>query len=132
MKSGIRIAGLVVLAGAIIGVGVYGCKKEELQKEDTSLTVSVEQEPTREYIPPRESIVEKPSREESSPKKPVSLEDKLYKQTKIAFTSERDENFDIYIMNADGSEQKRLTNSPAWDEMASCSGCKPFLFSCRK
>ena len=30
MKSNIRKAGLVALVGAIIGVGVYGCKKEKL------------------------------------------------------------------------------------------------------
>jgi len=29
MKNGIRKVGLVALVGAIIGVGVYGCKKEE-------------------------------------------------------------------------------------------------------
>ena len=29
MKSGIRKAGLVALEGTVIGVGVYGCKKEE-------------------------------------------------------------------------------------------------------
>jgi hypothetical protein len=38
----------------------------------------------------------------------------------IAFTSERDGNFEIYVMNADGSNQRRLTNNqvldgiPAW------------------
>ena len=56
-----------------------------------------------------------------SQESPVSLEDKLYKQTKIAFTSERDGNIDIYVMNADGSEQKRLTNSPAQDANPSFS-----------
>lgn len=34
---------------------------------------------------------------------------------KIAFHSLRDENFEIYIMNADGSEKKKLTNNPADD-----------------
>jgi Tol biopolymer transport system component len=35
--------------------------------------------------------------------------------TKIAFHSDRDGNFEIYVMNADGSEQTRLTNNPADD-----------------
>ncbi|NIO48958.1 MAG: DUF5050 domain-containing protein [Candidatus Aminicenantes bacterium] len=41
-------------------------------------------------------------------------------QTKIAFQSNRDGSWEIYVMNADGSEQKRLTNnhtggvSPSW------------------
>ena len=33
----------------------------------------------------------------------------------IAFTSERDGNAEIYIMNADGSDPQRLTNDPAYD-----------------
>ncbi len=33
----------------------------------------------------------------------------------IAFASERDGNYEIYVMNADGSEQIRLTNDPATD-----------------
>jgi len=34
---------------------------------------------------------------------------------KIAFTSKRDGNYEIYVMNADGSEQINLTNNPADD-----------------
>jgi formylglycine-generating enzyme required for sulfatase activity len=33
----------------------------------------------------------------------------------IAFTSERDGEGDIYVMNADGSDQRRLTDDPAYD-----------------
>ena len=33
----------------------------------------------------------------------------------IAFVSDRDGNFEIYLMNADGSSQTRLTNNPATD-----------------
>ena len=33
----------------------------------------------------------------------------------IAFTSEREGNAEIYIMNADGSNPQRLTNDPAYD-----------------
>jgi Tol biopolymer transport system component len=35
---------------------------------------------------------------------------------KIAFTSNRDGNFEIYVMNADGSNQVRLTNDPAFED----------------
>lgn len=35
--------------------------------------------------------------------------------SKIAFTSDRDGNDEIYVMNADGTEQVRLTNNQAWD-----------------
>ncbi len=42
-------------------------------------------------------------------------------QTKIAFFSYRDGNLEIYVMNADGSNQTRLTNNPAKDEYPSWS-----------
>jgi len=42
-------------------------------------------------------------------------------QTKIAFVSDRDGNWEIYVMNADGSEQKRLTNNHAYDWFPSWS-----------
>ncbi len=34
---------------------------------------------------------------------------------KIAFASNRDGNFEIYVMNADGSDQTNLTNDPEYD-----------------
>jgi len=34
---------------------------------------------------------------------------------RIAFTSHRDGNFEIYVMTANGSAQTRLTNNPAFD-----------------
>ena len=35
--------------------------------------------------------------------------------SKIAFNSDRDGNFEIYVMNADGTGQTRLTTNPAFD-----------------
>ena len=34
---------------------------------------------------------------------------------RIAFSSDRDANYEIYVMNADGSGQTNLTNNPAGD-----------------
>ena len=34
---------------------------------------------------------------------------------KIAFYSDRDGNGEVYVMNADGSDQTNLTNNPAYD-----------------
>jgi len=51
-------------------------------------------------------------------KKEEIEKEKTYKTTaegKIAFTSNRDGNDEIYIMNTDGSGQKNLTNNPAND-----------------
>lgn len=44
MKSSIRKTGFIALVGAIIGVGVYGCKKQEPVREDTASTESVSSE----------------------------------------------------------------------------------------
>ncbi|MCI0494320.1 DUF5050 domain-containing protein [candidate division KSB1 bacterium] len=35
--------------------------------------------------------------------------------TQIAFQTSRDGNFEVYVMNADGSNQQRLTNHSSWD-----------------
>jgi hypothetical protein len=40
---------------------------------------------------------------------------------KIAFTSYRDGNGEIYVMNPDGSNQTNLTNNSAWDDVPSFS-----------
>ncbi|GAI97950.1 unnamed protein product, partial [marine sediment metagenome] len=42
-------------------------------------------------------------------------------KNKIAFTSDRDGNYEIYLLNIDGSEQVRLTNNPAGDGNSSFS-----------
>ena len=36
-------------------------------------------------------------------------------QAQIAFSSNRDGNYEIYVMDADERNQRRLTNNPAWD-----------------
>ncbi len=41
--------------------------------------------------------------------------------TRIAFESARDDDYEIYVMNADGTDQTRLTNNPAYDTSAAWS-----------
>ena len=43
------------------------------------------------------------------------------RRTKIAFTSGRDGNFDIYVMDGDGSNQRRVTVNPANDGLPAWS-----------
>ncbi len=85
-----------------------------------SWTVQVYEKRNHLEAPPKEPIVQEPEKD-TTPKKSVSLQEELYKQTKIAFSSNRDGNYEIYVMNADGSEQKRLTNNPAADGLPSWS-----------
>ncbi len=105
----VRSTVFLSLVGAIIGFGVYGCKKEEPVSEDTAPTESIE--PVREDTSPKQSIEQK------------LAEEKLYKQTKIAFTSIflPTATVGIYVMNADGSELKRLTYNNAFEDGPSWS-----------
>jgi len=64
-----KTAGLVVLVGAMISVGVYGCKKEEPVRENAP-TKSVEQKSP----PPKNPVVEPPKETSRS----VTLEYKLF------------------------------------------------------
>jgi TolB protein len=42
--------------------------------------------------------------------------------SRIAFVSKRDGNWEIYVMNADGSDQRNITNNPGLDSYPSWSG----------
>ena len=76
-----------LLAGALSLSGV-GCKKEGYEVRTVGEVRSTEQD--KLLVDRKESL-------------------------KIAFTSERDGNQEVYVMNADGSEQRNLTNNPARD-----------------
>ncbi len=52
---------------------------------------------------------------------PVTLACGEREQPRIAFHSNRDDNWEIYVMNADGTGQTRLTDNPAADSAASWS-----------
>jgi len=45
----------------------------------------------------------------------VSVWAQAPQQAQIAFTSKRDGNYEIYVMDADGNNQRNLTNNPAGD-----------------
>ena len=67
--------------------------------------------------PPAKEVVEEPTPTEETTEEieETTTEEKIEVGKKIAFTSDRDGNAEIYVMNADGSEQINLTNNPAND-----------------
>lgn len=108
------IAGIITAIGGLIfalnQAGLIGRIKEappQVQSGTTKPAPAISIEPPPTPGPGR------------TPKPVVAPKDRaidsLLKNTKIAFTSGRDGNSEIYVMDADGTNLKRLTNSPAND-----------------
>jgi TolB protein len=51
----------------------------------------------------------------------------LFPAEKIAFSSYRDGNMDVYVMNPDGSDQRRLTTDSSWDWWPSWSPTRQLI-----
>lgn len=94
MRSGTRKAGLVALVAGAIGIGTYtaSCAGQE----DLKAEVQTYSQTSGEEV-------------------------KTYGKSKIAFTSDRDGNKEIYVMSPDGTNQTNLTNNPADDTSPSWS-----------
>ena len=116
---------LLELEGLLSEKGLYETKKE-YEKALMMITKTkgefiIPKTITSEELKELNKLQDNTNREEEK-EKSVSLEDeKLYKQTKIAFDSDRDGNREIYVMNADGSEQRNLTNNSADEGYSSWS-----------
>ena len=88
----IRSTVFLSLVGAIIGVGVYGCRKEEPQQEKQI------------------ESVEHPAEDHTPPKAPVSLGS--YKDCKLVGVTGLRGNKEVCVMDYDGSNLTNLTNTP--------------------
>ena len=97
--------------------------------EPTQVAAEFEPTPTSEptAVPQQTSVEGKqtPTTEPTAAPQPASVapltESKAGGPGKIAFVSHRDGNPEIYVMNADGTNQTRLTNHPAEDTLPSWS-----------
>jgi len=80
-----------------------------------------------------EEVVEEPVVEEVTGEPEEEIEEETTTKGKIVFTSYRDGNGEIYIINVDGSGQVNLTNNPGWESYPSFSpdGSKIFFLSDR-
>ena len=78
------------------------CTSPKTATETTTSETTITENTASETTEPVTTISEKAATEATT-------------KSKIAFTSNRDGNYEVYIMNVDGSEQVRLTNNPAFD-----------------
>jgi len=99
--TAIVVVGLIILVTVILPSGSHLVEGPESRRE-------------------REDVVDadlgrQPVISDTRPKEPVPLADQLSGRTKIAFTSGRGINAEICVVNADGTERKRLTDNRARD-----------------
>jgi Tol biopolymer transport system component/formylglycine-generating enzyme required for sulfatase activity/DNA-directed RNA polymerase subunit RPC12/RpoP len=78
-------------------------------------------QPVTSETQPTEPIVQEPPREKPLPDESISSGQELFGENKIAFASDRDGNYEVYIMNEDGNGVRRLTNNTDVDAFPSWS-----------
>ena len=129
MRNGIDVIQVILIA--LIGAGVYGCKKQEPEIWEKQLYTM-----TKIAFTSEGNIMvmnaDGSGRENVKSKYPAAASRPFWSPDgrRIAFNSVKDGNMEIYIVNADGTEQRNLTNNPAHDGYISWSpDSKRILFS---
>jgi len=118
--AAVVVVGLIVLAVVLPAV-LRSSKSRPAERPEELRTqqqvADADSQPIASNTQPTGPVVQEPLKEDALPEEPVSFEDKLYEQTKIAFVCFRleEEDEEIYVMNADGSGQRKLTNNAAAD-----------------
>jgi len=115
--AAVVVVGLIILVTVILPSGSRQIEEPAVPSLREVGDTDLRPQPVTFDTQPIKPIVQEPPQKDILPEKLISLEEQLYKQTKIAFTSGKFKTSDIYIMNADGSELKNLTNNPARNEI---------------
>jgi WD40 repeat protein/DNA-directed RNA polymerase subunit RPC12/RpoP len=111
------VLGLIILVTVILPSGSKRIEELAVPMRQEVGDTDFRPQPAISDTQPTESIVQKSPKKDISQTESVSLEN----VNKIAFASDRDGNYEIYIMNEDGSGLKRLTNNPDEDVFPSWS-----------
>ena len=115
------VVGLIVLVTVILPSGSGPVEEPDVSLRQQVADADSRPRPVASDTEPAGAFILEPPKQDAGPGEPVSSEDELNKQAKIAFWSMRDGNMEIYVMNSDGTEQRRLTNNRARDENPSLS-----------
>ena len=109
---------LLTICILAVSISLPGCGGGGGEGEEAALTTEDEEEAV---VAEDEIAEEGVTEEEEEEEVVVTTEEEVAPPSRIAFVSDRDGNSEIYVMNADGSGQVRLTNHDADDNWPSMS-----------
>ena len=115
--AAVVVVGLIILVAVLLPSGSKRVEEPAVPFRQQVGDTDFRPQPVTSETQSIEPIVQEPPQEDVSPIKSISLEN----ANKIAFASDRDGNYEIYVMNEDGSGLKRLTNNPDEDVFPSWS-----------
>ena len=113
--AAVLVVGIIILVTVILPSGSEPVEEPDVSPTQRAAGADSAPEPVASDTQPAGAFTLEPPEQDVLPKESISSGQVSLEQTKIVFVSNRDGNGEIYVMNADGSEQKNLTNSPAYD-----------------
>jgi len=111
----IVVVGLIILVTVILPSGSKRVEEPAVPTRQEVSDTDLRPKPVTSETQPTEPIVQEPPREKALPEESISSDQEIFGGNKIAFASDRDGNYEVYVMNEDGSGLKRLTNNPDED-----------------
>jgi len=114
------VVGLIILVTVILPSGSGPVEEPDVSLRQQVTDADSRSQPVASDTEPAGAFTLEPPKQDALPEESISSDQELFRETKIAFASERDGNYEIYIMNADGGGLKRLTNNadddffPSW------------------
>lgn len=113
--AAVVVVGLIILVTVILPSGPKQIEEPAVTPRHRIGDTDLRPQPVTSETQPTEPVVQEPLRDKPLPEESISSDQELFRGNKIAFASDRDGNYEIYVMNADGTDQVNLTNNPADD-----------------
>jgi Tol biopolymer transport system component/DNA-directed RNA polymerase subunit M/transcription elongation factor TFIIS len=115
--AAVIVVGLIILITVILPAGPKQIEEPVVTPRQEVADTDLRPQPFTSEKQPTEPIMQEPPKEKSMPEESISSDQELFEGNKIAFVSDRDGNYEIYVMNEDGSGLRRLTNNLNEDVM---------------